>query len=137
MRRHQRIKNDALDGQRPWLATVLAAVLLTVREDMGVTLIAVALVMALRRFWPQAALVAVLGVLGYWFATSVVIPHYSPTGDFGYWQFQALGPQIKQVWLSRAKLARSDHPASLNRMLDYHIEDTRAAQLALQRFRAR
>ena len=50
---------------------------------------------------------------------------------------KALGPQIKQVWLSRAKLARSEHPASLNRMLDYHIEDTRAAQLVLQRFRAR
>lgn len=106
----------ALDGQRPWLATVLAAVLLTVREDMGVTLIAVALVMALRRFWPQAALVAVLGVLGYWFATSVVIPHYSPTGDFGYWQFQALGPDMGSSILTiltrpwEAAAALVDHP---------------------------
>ena len=48
-----------------------------------------------------------------------------------------LGQQLKQVWLDRARLARSDHPASLNRMLDYHIEDTRAAQQVLQRFRAR
>ena len=48
-----------------------------------------------------------------------------------------LGPQLKQVWLDRARLARSDHPATLNRMLDYHTEDTRAAQLVLQRFRAR
>ena len=50
---------------------------------------------------------------------------------------KAFGPQIKQVWLSRATLARTDHPATLNRMLDYHIEDTRAAQQVLQRFRAR
>lgn len=48
---------------------------------------------------------------------------------------QLLGPALGQVWLDRARLARSDHPASLNRMLDYAIEDTRAAQLVLQRFR--
>lgn len=47
-----------------------------------------------------------------------------------------LGQQLKQVWIDRARLARSDHPASLNRMLDYAIEDTRAAQVVLQRFRA-
>ena len=46
-----------------------------------------------------------------------------------------LGPQLKQVWLDRARLARSDHPATLNRMLDYAVEDTRAAQVVLQRFR--
>ena len=50
---------------------------------------------------------------------------------------KVFGPQIKQVWLNRAKLARADHPATLNRMLDYHIEDTRAAQQVLQRFRVR
>ncbi|MFF5020535.1 DUF2079 domain-containing protein [Micrococcus luteus] len=106
----------ALDGQRAWLATGLAALLLTVREDMGVTLLAVALVMAFRRFWPQAAVTAVLGVLGYWFATSVVIPHYSPTGAFGYWQFTALGPDMRssvlflltQPWNAVAVLF--DHP---------------------------
>ena len=48
-----------------------------------------------------------------------------------------LGQDLRQVWLDRARLARSDHPATLNRMLDYHIEDTRAAQLALQRFQSR
>jgi uncharacterized membrane protein len=34
----------------------------------------------------------VLGVLGYWFATSVVIPALAPTGSFVYWTFPALGP---------------------------------------------
>ena len=48
-----------------------------------------------------------------------------------------LGQQLKQVWVDRARLARSDHPATLNRMLDYHIEDTRAAQQVLQRFQSR
>lgn len=47
-----------------------------------------------------------------------------------------LGQQLKQVWIDRARQARSDHPASLNRMLDYAIEDTSAAQVVLQRFRA-
>ena len=47
-----------------------------------------------------------------------------------------LGQHLRQVWLDRARLARSDHPASLNRMLDYAIEDTRAAQVVLQRFRS-
>ena len=106
----------ALDGRRAWLATGLAVLLLTVREDMGVTLLAVALVMAVRRHWPQAAVTAVAGVLGYWFATSVVIPHYSPTGEFGYWQFTALGPDmpssiaflLTQPWNAVAVLF--DHP---------------------------
>ena len=48
-----------------------------------------------------------------------------------------LGQDLRQVWLNRAKLARADHPATLNRMLDYHIEDTRAAQQVLQRFQSR
>lgn len=84
----------SLDGGRPWAVTALAASLLTVREDMGVTLVAVALVLAIRGHRVQAAVTAVLGVAGYWFATSVAIPRFSPTGSFGYWQFTALGPDL-------------------------------------------
>ncbi|WP_378088726.1 DUF2079 domain-containing protein [Citricoccus sp. GCM10030269] len=84
----------AIDGRRYWLATSLSAVLLTVREDMGVTLLAIALVLAIKRAWAPAVVTAVLGVAGYVFATSVVIPHFSPEGEFGYWQFTALGPDM-------------------------------------------
>ncbi|QCU78299.1 DUF2079 domain-containing protein [Citricoccus sp. SGAir0253] len=84
----------AVDGRRYWLATGLAAILLAVREDMGITLLAVALLLALKRAWAPAVVTAVLGVAGYLFATSVVIPHFSPEGEFGYWQFTALGPDM-------------------------------------------
>ena len=109
----------AIDGRRPWLALGLGVLLLTVREDMGVTLCAVGLVLALRRHRVQAGLAVVLGLAGYWFATSVVIPHYSPTGGFGYWQFQALGPDMGSSLLTiltrpwEAVAALVDHPLKL------------------------
>ncbi|WP_245829887.1 DUF2079 domain-containing protein [Micrococcus lylae] len=106
----------ALDGHRAWLATALAVGLLSVREDMGITLVAIALVMAIRRHWWPALVTFVSGLVGYWFATSVVIPHFSPTGAFGYWQFTALGPDmgssvtflLTQPWNAVAVLF--DHP---------------------------
>nr|WP_313816942.1 DUF2079 domain-containing protein [Citricoccus sp.] len=84
----------AVDGRRYWLATLLAVSLLTVREDMGITLLAIAMVLAIKRAWLPAVVTAVLGVAGYVFATSVVIPRFSPEGEFGYWQFTALGPDM-------------------------------------------
>ncbi|WP_272896800.1 DUF2079 domain-containing protein [Nesterenkonia sp. PF2B19] len=81
----------AMERHRPWLAVGLSAALLLVREDLGVTLLAVALVLAIRRLWLPAAVTAALGVLGFWFATEVVIPHFSPAGEFGYWEYTALG----------------------------------------------
>lgn len=84
----------AIDGRRYWLATALSVILLAVREDMGITLLAIAMVLATKRAWVPAVVTAVLGVAGYVFATSVVIPHFSPEGEFGYWQFTALGPDM-------------------------------------------
>lgn len=84
----------AIDGRRYWLATGLSVILLAVREDMGITLLAIAMVLAIKRAWVPATVTAVLGVAGYVFATSVVIPHFSPEGEFGYWQFTALGPDM-------------------------------------------
>ncbi|MDI3330631.1 MAG: DUF2079 domain-containing protein [Micrococcus sp.] len=84
----------AIDGRRYWLATGLSVILLAVREDMGITLLAIAMVLAVKRAWAPAVVTAVLGVAGYVFATSVVIPHFSPEGEFGYWQFTALGPDM-------------------------------------------
>ena len=50
---------------------------------------------------------------------------------------RGLPPELVDSCLDAMRLARADHPATLNRMLDYHIEDTRAAQLVLQRFQSR
>ncbi|MCY1157287.1 MAG: hypothetical protein MOP51_307 [Citricoccus sp.] len=84
----------AIDGRRYWLATGLSVTLLSVREDMGITLLAIAMVLAIKRAWAPAVVTAALGVAGYVFATSVVIPRFSPEGEFGYWQFTALGPDM-------------------------------------------
>lgn len=81
-----------IQRHRWWLAVGLSAVLLTVREDMGATLIAVAAVLAIKRAWWPAIVTAVLGVAGYILAVEIVIPHFSAAGEFGYWEYTALGP---------------------------------------------
>lgn len=109
----------AMERGRIRLAVGLSAALLLVREDMGVTLVAIALVLLLRRRWLAAAFTAALGVAGYWFATDVVIPHFSPSGDFGYWEFTALGASagaavvflLTQPWNAAAILV--DHPLKI------------------------
>ena len=106
----------AIERRRPWLSVGLSAVLLLVREDMGVTVLAIALVLAIRRAWLPATVTAVLGAAGYWFAVEVVIPHFSAAGEFGYWEFTALGPTagaaviflLTQPW--NAVVILFDHP---------------------------
>ena len=105
-----------IERGRPWFAVGLAAVLLLVREDLGITVIAIAIVLALGRAWWPALTAAVLGGIGYWVATAVVIPHFSPAGEFGYWEFTALGASagaamiflITQPW--NAVPILFDHP---------------------------
>ncbi|MGJ9426157.1 DUF2079 domain-containing protein [Nesterenkonia halotolerans] len=109
----------AIERRRMWLASGLGSLLLLVREDMGVTLIALAMVLALKRAWAPAATTAVLGLAGYWFAVEVVIPHFSAAGEFGYWEFTALGPSagaavaflLTQPWNAVGLLF--DHPVKL------------------------
>ena len=48
---------------------------------------------------------------------------------------QLLGPGLKDVWRERTKLARTDHPASLQRMLDYKVDDVQAAEIILRKYR--
>lgn len=81
----------AVERHRPWLGVGLGSLLLLVREDMGATLVAVGLVLALRRQWVPAATAVVLGSAGFWFAVSVVIPHFASDGEFSYWEYTALG----------------------------------------------
>lgn len=108
-----------IERRRMWLAAGLGSLLLLVREDMGVTLIALAMVLAWKRAWAPAATTAVLGVAGYWFAVEVVIPHFSAAGEFGYWEFTALGPSagaavaflLTQPWNAVGLLF--DHPVKL------------------------
>ncbi|MDY6054393.1 DUF2079 domain-containing protein [Micrococcus sp.] len=113
----------ALDRGRAWTAVLLCLPLLAAREDLGVTVAAVAVVLAVRRRWAPAAVALVAGVAGYWFATSVAIPHFSPDGSFFYWQFQALGPDLgssvtailTRPWEAAAALV--DHPLKVALLL--------------------
>ncbi|WP_324615141.1 DUF2079 domain-containing protein [Nesterenkonia sedimenti] len=82
----------AIHHQRPWLAVILSSVLLLVREDMGATLMAIAVVLAIRRHWLPAAVLAIAGLVGLWIALGVVIPHFAADGEFSYWDYTALGP---------------------------------------------
>ncbi|MET1036393.1 MAG: DUF2079 domain-containing protein [Arthrobacter sp.] len=82
----------AFERRRHWLVVGLAVTLLLVREDMGVTVLAVGIVMAVHRQWAKAALLAVAGVGGYLVTTSVLIPLFAPPEAMSYWQYTALGP---------------------------------------------
>jgi uncharacterized membrane protein len=91
---------SALDVRRDRLVIGLSLLLLLVREDMGALVILVGLLIAVRRpLGPGdrrrslllGGCLAVVGAVGYWFATSVIIPMLGPQG-FTYWTFTALGP---------------------------------------------
>lgn len=106
----------AVERERFWIAVGLAASLLTVREDMGATLLAVATVLGIRRAWWPAVVTAALGATGIWVAVGVVIPHFAPAGEFQYWEYTALGASagaaavtiFTQPW--NAVAALFDHP---------------------------
>lgn len=109
----------ALDRSRPWTAVLLSCVLLLVREDMGATCVAIAVVLLIRRHWVQAGVLALLGLSGLWIAVSLVIPHFSSAGEFSYWDYSALGTSagaaavflVTQPWNALPILV--DHPLKI------------------------
>lgn len=99
----------ALDGldRRDDRRFVLASLpLLLVREDMGMTLLVLAVVRALLAWrdaragrdvrWGRVlglcAALALLGAVVFVLVTKVVLPHFAPSGEFAYWTYDALGP---------------------------------------------
>lgn len=84
----------ALDRRRYIAVTVLSVVLLGVREDMGFVVMAVALVLLLRRRWKLAIALFLLGMTTYLVVTGKVIPHFNLSGNFGYWVYSGLGPTM-------------------------------------------
>lgn len=84
----------AMDRKQYVAVAILSLVLLGVREDMGFMVIAIAMVLALRRRWKLALALFVTGVAGYLLTTGRLIPHFSRSASFGYWQYTALGPTM-------------------------------------------
>lgn len=117
----------AVERRRPWLAFGLGSVLLLVREDMGATLVALGLVLAIRGFWVPAAAAVVLGLAGFWFAVGVVIPHVAADGEFSYWEYTALGATagaavttlLTRPWSVLPVLV--DHPLKIALMLAHFL----------------
>lgn len=84
----------ALDRNRYVAVAVLSVVLLGVREDMGFMVMAIALVVALRRRWKLALTLFVTGAAGYLLTTGRIIPYFSRSASFGYWEYTSLGPTM-------------------------------------------
>jgi uncharacterized membrane protein len=85
---------DALDRKSyRWMAAC-AFVLLFVREDMGLMIVMLAVILLLRKKFWLALGMAVMGVAGYLLATAIVIPAFSQNGSFAYWTYDALGPNL-------------------------------------------
>jgi uncharacterized membrane protein len=90
---------DAMDRRANRTLVTCCLLVLLVREDMGAMVLLVGLLVAARRPLPGrgrradlvlGGLLAGAGLLGYWVATSLVIPALG--GGFAYWTFTALGP---------------------------------------------
>ncbi len=102
---------DALDRRADRGLLLWCALLVLVREDMGILVLLLGLLRLVqgrpepasggsgRRHrladrWPGLVLV-VGGVAMYELTTAVVLPHFSPTGSFAYWQYgPTLGPNL-------------------------------------------
>lgn len=84
----------ALDRNRYAAVAVLSLVLLGVREDMGFLVMAIAMLVALRRRWKLALALFATGAVGYLFTTGRLIPHFNKASSFGYWQYTDLGPTM-------------------------------------------
>jgi len=95
---------DALDRKADRQLVLWCALLVLVREDMGILVALLAVLLFARRqgsngagirmIWRLPALLFALGVVAYVFATKVVIPHFSPAGYAYAGQFGELGSSI-------------------------------------------
>ena len=91
---------DGLDRRDDRLLMLGALPLLLVREDLGMVLLVLGVLRAFRR--PRrwvGAILAGAGVLGFWLATSVILPALAPNGQFAYWSYDALGPDAPSAVL--------------------------------------
>ncbi len=83
---------DAVDQGKFRRVVVLGLILLTVREDMGIVLVMVGLILAGRRQFRWAAGLTIVGATAYAIIPSVVVPAIAPSGTWAYWNYPGLGP---------------------------------------------
>ena len=85
---------DALDRRDDRTLLIAAGLLLGVREDMGAVLVMIGLLRLAWRPRRTAYLLIGGGLAGYLLVTALVIPAFAPDGQFAYWTFDALGPDL-------------------------------------------
>lgn len=83
---------DAVDrrARRELIAACL--LLLLVREDLGLVVAVLALVALPRIKLRTTIALVVAGLATYIVTTSIILPHFNPSGTFAYWTYTALGP---------------------------------------------
>ena len=91
---------DALDRRDDRTLLVSAGLLLLVREDMGAVLAMIGLLRLAWRPRRTGYLLIGAGIAGYLIVTSLVIPAFAPNGQFAYWTFDALGPDLPHAVLN-------------------------------------
>jgi uncharacterized membrane protein len=91
---------DALDRRDDRSLLIAAGLLLLVREDMGAVLVMIGLLRLAYRPRRTGYLLIAAGVAGYLLVTSLVIPAFAPNGQFAYWTFDALGPDLPHALLT-------------------------------------
>ncbi|TNE92159.1 MAG: DUF2079 domain-containing protein [Deltaproteobacteria bacterium] len=103
--------------EREWLGWVVALCLplLLVREDLGVTMAAVGLLLCARRWWGPGLLLVVVGLAGFLSLTKWVIPAFAVSGTFRHWQYSQLGEGPGE-----ALLFAVTHPMAVLAMLFDH-----------------
>ncbi|MFD8081987.1 DUF2079 domain-containing protein [Kitasatospora sp. NPDC059722] len=77
----------ALGDNRPRAAACWALPLLLVKEDLGLTVAVIGLLIARRGSRRLGFVTAAAGVAGSLFAVLVVLPAFNPSGDFAYWSY--------------------------------------------------
>jgi uncharacterized membrane protein len=85
---------DDRDWKRYWVCVVL---LLLVKEDMAVIVIALAGYLLFFREWRRAALTAGLGLFTYLLVTQVLIPFFSDGLEFRHWSYDQFGATLLEA----------------------------------------
>lgn len=84
---------ERAQARRPGQATACFALLLLVKEDYGLFLVAAGAYLAVAGHRRHGLGLAVAGAAGYELTTRVLIPHFSGQ-EFAYWTYTALGPDL-------------------------------------------
>ncbi|HEX8094573.1 DUF2079 domain-containing protein [Jatrophihabitans sp.] len=91
---------DALDRRDDRTLLISAGLLLLVREDMGAVLVMIGLLRLAYRPRRTGYLLIGGGIAGYLLVTGLIIPAFAPNGQFAYWTFDALGPDLPHALLT-------------------------------------